>query len=241
MPRTSSRLPPVDKTSSRNVILVDGGGEARVQPSRERLRQAKQAGRDAVVDVVTEVEVRPGVVERTTTKRVQDVLSMLLAQGAIGVEQHACGQVLFKHWQKSGLDSSGVVDLLRERVDGGTHKPESEERLHHLSKWSKIMSGLGYIHADVIRACVLEGASLVDYGLRSGPYRNARQAREWATARMTAALSQLVINLLGPRHVRGRAEMAADARPGLPVGSPARREVEIPARSGRSGGPEKSD
>jgi hypothetical protein len=240
----SSRHRPFPETSSQGTVIVDGEGQARVSPTPERLKQAKRAGRDAVREVVTEVEVRQGVVERATTKRLadRDVLALLLSREAIGLEQFSVGEDFYRHWEGSGLASGGVVDLVRPRVDGGSHKPESDQQLWHLGKWTDMVARLGDIHTAVLCDCVLFGESLEDYGLRVGPYRNAKQARDWAQCRLTGALDQLVINELGKRQVRGRAAMAEGARPVPPADAPARREVEVRGRPGApAGARDKSD
>ena len=229
---SSSRHRPASEKSSREVIVVDGAGEARVPPTPERLRQARKAGKGAVADAVTEVEVRPGVVERVSTKRLadRDVLLLLLGRGFIDQEQYSVGSEFYRHWEKSGLASGGVVDLERPKVDGGQHKPETEEAAWHLGRWSRMVRGLGDIHSNVLCDCVLYAEGLEAYGLRCGPFRNARKAREWAEGCLERALKQLVINELGPRRVKTRAGMLPGARPGQPVDAPGRRVVEVGSR-----------
>lgn len=229
-----SQKSPKPENPSHEVIVVDGSGEARLKPTRERLRHARRAGKGAVADAVTEVEIRPGVVERVVTKRLadRDVLSLLLGRGFIDQEQYSVGSEFYKHWERSGLASAGVVDLERPKVDGGQFKPESDQTAWHLGVWSKMVRGLGDIHADVLCDCVLYAESLEAYGLRRGPFRNPRKAREWAEGCLERALRQLVINVLGRREVRTRAGMLPGARPVAPAGAPALREVEPAGRPG---------
>lgn len=239
VPPSSPESPHSKNASPDGVVVVDGSGSARVAPTRERLRHARKAGKGAIAQVVTEVEVRPGVVERVSTKRLadRDVLSLLLARGFIDLEQYSVGQDFYRHWERSGLSSSGVVDLERPKVDGGQFKSESEATTWHLGVWSRMVRDLGDIHADVLCDCVLHSESLEDYGLRRGPFRNARKAREWAEGCLERALRQLVINVLGRRFVPTQAGMLPGARPGVPAGEPAVREVERAGRPGaRSGG-----
>lgn len=239
VPPDSQKSPKPEKSSREDVIVVDGSGEARLQPTRERFRHARKAGKGAIADVVTEVEIRPGVVERVSTKRLadRDVLSLLLGRGFIDQEQYSVGSEFYKHWERSGLASAGVVDLERPKVDGGQFKPESDEAVWHLGVWSRMVRDLGSIHADVLCDCVLLAETLEDYGLRCGPYRNARKAREWAEGCVERALRQLVINVLGRRTVRTRVGMLPGARPVVPAGEPAVRVVEPASRPGARPGP----
>lgn len=194
-----SRDRPVAETASHSPAI----DATRLGPTPERLRQARAAGPDAVQDVVTEVAAGD-TVEKAATRRLLDgdVLELLLKRGVIDAEQYACGRDFHRHWERSPLGTSGVVDLERPRVDGGQHKPESEARLHHLTEWKKLVVALGAVHSAPLCICVLEGQSLEDYGLRRSGYRNGRQARDWAQARLTGALEQLVHIMLGDRRAR---------------------------------------
>lgn len=190
----------------------------RLGPTPERLARAAEAGADAIDEAVTEIIDRAGNVERVATARLYDgdVLELLFRRKVIDQEQYACGKDFHRHWQCSGLASIGVVDPARERVDGGTHKPESETRLWHLGKWSQLVRRLGEVHSKVLCACVLLDETLQDYGVKNSRKADRKKAGEWAQGRLTGALEQLVIIMLGPKGVRGGSSMIAGARPVIP-------------------------
>lgn len=189
-----------NKSGPSGLIYVNESGHARVGPTDERLAQARLAGDETVQQVETEVkdENRDVVRVATTTRLIDgDVLALLAARHVIDAEQFACGREYYRHWSGSGLSASGVPDLLTPRVDGGQFKPESEQRLGHLVKFMSMVRRLGEVHNRVLTSCLLAGESLLNHGLRRGPYRNEKQAKEWAQGRLVAALEQLVINEIG--------------------------------------------
>ena len=176
--------------------------EPRLGPTPERVRQARAAGRDAVQEVVVDVDVK-GVKTQAAVTRLLDgnVLDLLMSRGAITTEHYACGKEFYEHWQRSGLSSEGVIDPARPHVDGGSHKPQSDVALWHLSVWQAMVRALGQVHSAPLCACVLAGKTLDDYGQQRGPYRNAKQARDWAQTRLVAALEQLALNTRKIRRV----------------------------------------
>lgn len=188
-------------TASRHVPKVsesfpagDQGGERaeRIGPTPERLRHAEAAGADAVEHIVSDGVSRPRMLDG-------DVLSLLLSRGIIDNEEHDCGQEFYRHWYAGGLTPSGVVDLQRERVDGGPVDPLSEVVLWHRAKYHKMVRDLGQVHSMVLCDCVLMGLPLVEYGRRHCHTHNARLARERAQTLLCAALRQLVINVMGDK------------------------------------------
>lgn len=195
----------------------NGGKRARerVGPTPERLAKASKLGRDAVGDVVTEITDKLGQTERAATVRLfdGDVLELLFRRQVIDQEQYACGREFHRHWHCSGLASIGVVDPGAERVDGGSHKPESETRLWHLTRWQGFVRGVGQVHGRILCACILLDETLQDYGTKRGKQRDPKKARLWAQARFTAALEELVLVMLGPKNTRRGASMIAGARP----------------------------
>lgn len=189
-------------------------GAVRVGPTPERLAQAAAAGDDAVAEVVTEVRGKAGAAERALATRLSDEpLELLFRRGAIDQEQYTCGREYFRHWAASGLATSGVVDPGRERVDGGQRHIESEVKLWHLQKFQHMSRKLGTVHARIMRACVLMGVSMQDYGSLYSGHKDAKRAQTWAQSRLTAALEELAIALLGDRSKRSHASMMAGARP----------------------------
>lgn len=189
----------------------------RVRPTPERLAQAAAAGDDAVTEVVTEVKDKAGNAERAVATRLADEpLELLFKRGAIDQEQYACGREYYRHWAASGLATSGVVDPARERVDGGQVHIESEVRQWHLERFQMMAGRLGTVHARVMRACVLMGVSMQDYGNLYSGHKDAKRAQTWAQSRLTAALEELALALLGDRTKRSHASMMAGARPVIP-------------------------
>jgi len=200
------------------VIAVNGVGEARIGPTIERLRHAADAGADTTVRVALEVKERNGLgVERVLTTRMLDgdVLELLFAHHDIDQEQLACGQEFYRHWYRSGLAASGVIDPAKERVDGGAQEQQSDVQLFHLGKWQGMVRRLGQVHSRVMCDCVLIGHSLQAYGLAHSGRRSHERARDWAKARITAALEQLVLNELGPKRSRMAGHIAAGDRPNI--------------------------
>lgn len=201
--------------SSESVIIVDEVGQARIGPTPERLAQARFDGPDAVEEIVTEVkdETRD-VVRRAATVRFMDsdVLSLLYSRKIITQPQFACGQEYLHHWLKSGLASTGILDLGKPVVDGGQDKPEPETQMWHLGKWMRMVSDLGEVHSSVLTSCILHEMSLSAYGVSQGPYRSAASNRDWAQNSFVNAIRQLEINLLDKKKA-GR-QAPAKAAPG---------------------------
>lgn len=201
------------------VIVVDEAGHARVSPTPERLAQARRsAGKHAVEAIVTEVkDEKRDIVRRSSTVRMLDgdPLSLLYSRQMITHPQYTCGLKYLEHWLLSGLASSGVPNLLQDRVDGGQHKPEQDRKMYHLTKWSKMVRDLGQVHSDVLTACILHGDSFAVFGAAQGPYQSAASNRDWAQISFVNALRQLEINLLGaPRcAVHERQQQAAALAP----------------------------
>lgn len=215
----ASRALPLHQSASRKKKSTAGSEGQRLGPTPERLARATEAGSDAIGEVITEVTAIHGATERTATVRLYDgdVLELLFRRQVIDQEQYACGKEYHRHWHGSGLASAGVVDPARERVDGGTFKPESETRLWHLTRWSQLTRELGEIHSRVLLACVLLDESLQDYGLKHSKQRDPKRAGSWAQGRITGALEQLVFIMLGERRSnRQRGSMMAGARPVIP-------------------------
>ncbi|MBL8791227.1 MAG: hypothetical protein JNM45_12070, partial [Rhizobiales bacterium] len=121
----------------------------------------------------------------------------------------------YRHWERSGLATNGVMDPARERVDGGNYNPEIETRQWHLERWSLLVRKLGQVHSEVLCACVLLGEPLAQFGLRKSRKTDAKRAGEWAQARLTAALEQLVDIMLGEKRTRRGASLMAGARPSI--------------------------
>lgn len=189
------------ETSSQEDMAHDAihGGEEiteRIGPTRERLRQARAAGDDAVGEIVTASAV--------AVPRMLDgnVLELLLSRGVIDSEEHACGNDFYRHWYQSGLAANGVIDPARERVDGGEFKAASDISMWHQQKWQGMVRRLGQVHSHVMCDCVLMGMSLADFGLANCRTTSRRLAQERAKDRLVAALSQLVINELGHKEAR---------------------------------------
>lgn len=210
LPAASRHVPkcsqsfPSEETAT---IVVNGEGEARIGPTIERLRQAaRAAGEDAVKhfadDGISVTRVLDG-----------DVLELLLSRGVIDAEEYACGQEFQRHWFRSGLAASGVIDPARLRVDGGTADHQSDVMLFHLNRWQGMVRGLGQIHSQVLCACVLTGESLTAFGLRHCGTTSKRMARDRAQERLKMALKQLVLNELGDKRCRMRSGMADGAKP----------------------------
>lgn len=210
-----SHVPPDRRSASRSGKRASKSAGDRIGPTPERLAKATSVGRDAVADVVTDVTDKRGNSERVATVRLYDgdVLELLLKRKVIEFEQHACGGEFYRHWEKSGLAANGVMDPARERVDGGNYKPESETRQWHLERWSLLVRKLGQVHSEVLCACVLLGEPVQQFGLRKGKRKDAKRAGEWAQARLTAALEQLTIIMLGEKQTRRGSSMMAGARP----------------------------
>lgn len=188
-------------------IVVNSEGEARIGPTLERLRQAaRTAGKDAVKHFadagVSVTRVLDG-----------DVLELLLSRGVIDQEEYTCGQEFYRHWYKSGLAASGVIDPARLRVDGGNPDRQNEVTLFHLNRWQGMVRGLGHIHSQVLCNCVLTGESLTAFGLRHCGTTSKRMARDRAQERLKMALKQLVLNELGDKRSRMRSGMAEGAKP----------------------------
>lgn len=214
---------------SKRVIIVDETGHARTGPTPERVAQACASEEDAVREIITEVQDRDrDVVRRAATVRLLDgdPLELLYARKTITQVQYACGLEFHRHWMESGLASVGVPDLARPKVDGGQHKPQSDVALWHLGVFVEMVRTLGKVHARILNHCILGQKSLESYGLRHGPYKNPKQARDWATARFVGALEQLEIDMLGERQKRRSSYLQPDARPANPEGAPAQRLVE---------------
>lgn len=186
----------------------------RIGPTLERLRHAAAAGADAVEHIVSDGVSRPRLLDG-------DVLALLLSRGIIDNEEHDCGQEFYRHWYQGGLTPSGVVDLSRDKVDGGPVDPLSEVVLWHRAKYHRMLRALGQVHSLVLCDCVLMGLALEDYGLRHCHTTSRRLARERAQTLLCAALRQLVINVMGDKN-RNRgvivAAMAEDARPVILAG-----------------------
>lgn len=215
IPKRSRSLSHADFSSH---STENGRRPERVGPTPQRLAQAAAVGTDAVAEVVTEITDKAGRNERAATTRLydSDVLELLFRRDVIDQEQYACGREFHRHWQSSGLASVGVVDPSRERVDGGSHKPESDQRLWHLNKWKAIVRLLGQVHSRILCACVLLDEPLQAYGTKHSKQKDAKRAQVWAQSRLTAALEELVIVMLGPKNTRRGASMMAGARPVIP-------------------------
>ena len=218
----------------KRVIIVDEQGMARIPPTPERLAQARcrigEEGEPGFREVVTEVkDEKRDVLRRSATVRLldDDLLSYLFHRKQIDLDEFECGQQYVRHHSLSGL-AGGVVDLSQERVDGGEHKPSSETRLWHLQKWMALDRAVGTTHGKVLRACLLPPfMSLEDYGRQKGKRKNAKQAKEWTASRLTAALEELVIVILGERKGRpAHVHRDASAVASVP-GGPGTREIEV--------------
>lgn len=202
---SASRVLPVCQTASRGPIVVDESGKERVPPTKQRLAQAAAAGADAVVEIVTEVDdEQRDIRRRATTVRLidRDPLELLHKRKIITRDQYACGLEYHRHYMASGL-AGRVPDWERVRVDGGQHKPESEQLAWHLGVFLKMEKELGSIHARVLHDCIISQISLLDYGLRHSGFRNEKQAQGWGQASFVNALRQLEINLLHPEGNNG--------------------------------------
>lgn len=183
--------------------------EQRLGPTPEREARARATAGDAVDRIVTD-----GMVSAVRLMD-GDVLELLLKRGVITSELYAAGQAFHLNYRRAGLEALGAVDPSRDVVDGGQHKPVSEQALASLGRWRAMVRGVGQVHSEILCDCILRCESLAAWGLRKRGNSSARLAGEWAQGRFVAALEQLALYIAGPRHNPIRSCVPEDAKPWL--------------------------
>lgn len=152
------------------------------------------------------------------TARIMDgsLLDLLLSRGKIASDHYTAGARFYADWYHGGLANSGVMDPAKERVDGGTHKPQSDEQLTALWQFVRAVRAIGRHHADPIISLVCFEETRESYAARRFNYHQRQGARAACDVVLLMALAQLVDHYQGPpRPVRARTRSshAPDYRP----------------------------
>lgn len=172
-------------------------------PTPERLRKAGPQVEDFI-----------GRSGRLTKRMLDgDVLELLNGRGSITGDQYVAGKTFYQDWYQSGLAASGVVDVAREVVDGGTHKPVSEHQLDALFRWKRAVQAIGIIHSKPIICLVLLDEPLADYGRRVFRRQHEKPATIAAITALQLGLQALDHHYHGQRRTPTRSSHEPDYRP----------------------------
>jgi hypothetical protein len=175
-------------------------------PTLERLAKAKGHYDEFITD------------SGRRTKRMLDgdVLELLNGRGSITGDQYVAGKTFYQDWYKSGLAASGVVDVAREVVDGGTHKPVSDHQLDALFRWKRAVQAIGIVHSKPVICLVLCDEPLLDYGRRVFRRQQEKQATVAAITALQLGLQALDYHYHGQRRTGMRTFHGADSEVGIP-------------------------
>lgn len=134
------------------------------------------------------------------TARVMDgsLLDLLMSRGKINSDHYTAGAQFYSDWYHGGLANSGVIDPAKERVDGGTHKPQADEQLAALWSFVRAVTAIGPFHADPIIALVCFEEDRVSYVRRKFGVAREQTAHAIANSVLLVALAALVDHYQGP-------------------------------------------
>lgn len=148
------------------------------------------------------------------------LLDQLMSRGKINADCYTAGTQFYSDWYHGGLANSGVMDTEKERVDGGTHKPQSDEQLSALWSFVRAVHAIGPYHADPIISLVCFEEDRVAYVRRKFGVAQQQSSHAIANAVLLMGLSALVDHYRGPTRPAKRRTRAShvqpDWRPGIP-------------------------
>lgn len=148
------------------------------QPTRERLVQA----RGQISNFTTEKGIR--------TRRLGAILDHMLARGLIDRGLYQAGMTAYNQWYLGGRAPSGLVSILRERVDG-SKTGFAPCRLDTGRQFSKAMAALSTAHRRAFETLVLHEINVVVFGRQFYGYKDLASARAVAYAVLKDALCAL--------------------------------------------------
>jgi len=185
--------------ASGEVHVIEGEEKIAV-PTPERMAKAGENIEDFETD------------SGRKTKRIQDVLDMLLSRRVIHADLYSAGRRLRKDWHMSGLSEIGAVDPEKIVVDGGGGEFMSDKKLDAARRWAKAMLSVGK-HSKVLLAVVLLDEPLASYGWRIDGHKDYNRAKLAATTRLKAALEELDYRYHGVKETKETHWRATDAKP----------------------------
>lgn len=189
-------------------------GPADRGPTQERIRMAKGAFEDVVLDT----DERGRKVSVATVRMLDgNVLAQLVKAEKITGDEYHAGARFYQDWYLSGLANSGTIDPAKDVVDGGNRAGhDSDAKLAAMTRYHKAVKALWSGHGMVLQCCVLAEESLEDFGKRIFQTDNIRAARREARNRLKDALAALDEHYNGPRRTRTRSAHTTDYRPEIP-------------------------
>lgn len=177
-------------------------------PTPERLAKA---GDD--VEVFT-----PADAEHFRTIRMVDTapIDKLRKQMLITADQYNAGCRYFQDWYRAGFCPSGVIDPMKERVDGGTHKHVSDAVLAAMTRYNHALKALDYDCSIALQEVVLHEKPFRVYANQESPeFPQFRERRAVALRLLRKGLSQLAAHYWPPRRDGVKVMVTEGARPGI--------------------------
>lgn len=156
------------------------------------------------------------------TVRVLDgsVLDLLMSRGKINADHYTAGMQFYSDWYVGGLANSGVIDPAKERVDGGTHKPQADEQLSALWSFVRAVHAIGHQLADPVISMVCFDETRASYCRRKYGQTQEQTANAVSTAVLLMGLAALVDHYRGPapptRQRTRASHVQPDWRPRIP-------------------------
>lgn len=180
-------------------------------PTPQRLKHSRGANENAVLQGRDE----EGRERRFPVYRMLDgsVLDMLVKRDAITGDQYHAGAQFYADWYYSGLAASGVIDPMKEHVDGAAVVVESDRRLDAMTRYKEAVKALGMSHGIVMQSVVLAEEPLDAFGLRRYGYTKVKLARTAAITALRNALDELDWHYHGKRRQRPSHAHAPGYRP----------------------------
>ena len=136
------------------------------------------------------------------------------AKGITGDQYHA-GCRYYGDAYTAGLLGSGVVDLTRDRVDGGVGVNIPAQRIEAQSRFARALKALDRVSAHILSDVVLSETPLAVYADRFRSFPQARERRAIALQRLRDALDQLDSHYNPPRRGGIEASHTGDYRPSI--------------------------
>lgn len=144
------------------------------------------------------------------------VIESLYTRGSLSGDQYVAGSTFYSDWYEAGLSGSGVIDPMREVVDGGTHKPVSDRQLDALFRFKRAILAIGSQHSKAAIAMVIIGEKPEQYGRREHHRKPLKDARTAGITSLQNALSELDVHYYGQRRNRTRTFHGPDSEAGIP-------------------------
>jgi len=189
-------------------IKDDVPASQRIGPTPERLAKA---GADAEY-------FSPGKNENHRALRLNDTspIDRLRRQMLITADQYNAGCRYFQDWYKAGFCPSGVIDPMKERVDGGTHKHVSDAVLAAQTRYNHALKALDYDCSIALQEVVLHERPFRAYANQESPeFPQFRERRAVALRLLRKGLSQLAAHYWPPRRGGAKVMVTEGARPGI--------------------------